>query len=161
MTRFVVAGYVVSLLAFPLALPASAAKPEAAEVRQLANRFLAMLRTEKPTPLDAVGEMLADDFVQSTSHGTVVQGRKENLRWIRTALDEIQTLFDKFDYRFDIQRVKVYPRSALVFGKVKLFGTLKNGGQQFERQIWETMVFEKVGETWKMVHEHSTRVKAD
>ncbi len=139
----------------------SADEPQEREIRELANKYVAMVRTDNPTPLDAIREMLAEDFIQSTSHGKVVQGRDENLRWYKKAVDEIQALFSRFDYRFEIQTVRTHPSSALVFGKITLFGELKDDGSKFERQIWETIVFEKADGTWRMVHEHSTRANAE
>lgn len=135
-------------------------EPQEQEVRELAKNYIGMVRTDNPTPLDAIGEMLDEDFIQSTSHGTVIRGREENLRWNKKAVDEIDELFSQFDFKFDIQTVRTNVDSALVFGKLTLFGQLKDGGR-FERQIWETIVFEKTDGRWKMVHEHSTRVKAE
>jgi len=142
---------------------AAAADEEAEErnVESLARQYLAMVRTEDPTPLETVEEMLAEDFIQSTSHGTVVKGREENVRWIGKALSEIRDLFNAFDYRLDVQTVRVYGQSALVFGKVELSGELKESRKPFQREIWETMVFVGKDGKWKLVHEHSTRVKSD
>jgi ketosteroid isomerase-like protein len=53
------------------------------------------------------------------------------------------------------------PTSALVFGKISLFGDAKDGGGNFKRQIWETLAFEKADGNWTVVHEHSTRAKAE
>jgi len=130
------------------------------EVRELAKKYIGMVRTDNPTPLDAIGEMLDKDFIQSTSHGTVVRGREENLRWNKKAVDEIDELFSQFDFKFDVQSVRVNVDAALVFGKLILFGQLKDD-RKFERQIWETIVFEKKDGHWKMVHEHSTRARPE
>ena len=135
--------------------------PQEQKVCELANKYAAMVRTDNPTPLNAMGELLDKDFIQSTSHGTVVRGREANLLWNRKAVDEIDELFSQFDFKFDIQTVRVNVDSALVFGKLTLFGQLNDGGGRFERQIWETIVFEKTDGRWKMVHEHSTRVKVE
>lgn len=81
--------------------------------------------------------------------------------WNKKAVEEIESLFSQFDFKFDIQSVRVNVDSALVFGNLTLFGQLKDGGGRFERQIWETIAFEKIDGHWKMAHEHSTRVKAD
>ncbi len=73
---------------------------------------------------------------------------------------EIRDLFHTFDYRLDIQTVRVYGQSALVFGKVVLSGELKDGQTPFRREIWETLVFARMDGKWKLVHEHSTRAKS-
>lgn len=159
MLRFSVATRLALLLALLFIQPSRADQQEEQKVRQLAHTFLGMVRTEDPTPLDTIREILAEDFIQSTSHGTVVHGRKENLQWMEKAVAEIRELFQRFDYRFDIQSVRMYPNSGLIFGKITLFGDLKDGGEHLERQIWETMLFQKTNGQWKLVHEHSTRVK--
>jgi ketosteroid isomerase-like protein len=160
MTRFIPVTWFTLAMVAMVARHCQAEDPQEQKVRELANKYVAMVRTDNPTSLDAIGQMLDKDFIQSTSHGTVVRGREENLRWNKEAVDQIKNLFSQFDFRFDIQSVRVNVDTALVFGKLTLFGQLEDGGK-FERQIWETIVFEKTDAQWKMVHEHSTRVKAE
>lgn len=160
MTRFISVSWSTFAIVAIVAQHSQGSEPQEQEVRELAKRYIGMVRTENPTPLDAIGEMLDKDFIQSTSHGTVIRGREENLRWNKKAVDEINELFSQFDFKYDIQSVRMNVDSALVFGKLTLFGQLKDG-RDFERQIWETIVFEKTDGHWKMIHEHSTRVKAE
>ena len=134
----------------------AASKAAEPDFRQLAGRYVGLVRTGKPTPLVEISEMLSDDFVQSTSVGTVYSGKKANMALYRKSVAEIQAGFSRLDVRIDVQSVRKSPQIVILFGKITMSGDLRGRADAFRREIWETIIFRKEGNNWLMIHEHST-----
>jgi ketosteroid isomerase-like protein len=152
-----------SVLAWALVLacqPALAGDGSEARLKALAMKYLGMVRTENPTPLQEVARMLAEDFTQSTSFGTFHKGKAENMALYRKSVDEIRKAFSRLEVSFDVRSVRGFPRTVILFGKIRMSGTLKAGNAPFRREVWETMIFENRGRRWLLVHEHSTLARS-
>ncbi len=148
----------IILSIFMLSHPAQADDPNELIIRELATSFIGMVRTNNPTPLSKIAQIIDDDFTQIHSSGKIYRGKKVNLDFNREAITEIHALFHHFEGQYIIQFVRVNPQTALIFGKVVLAGSLKEGDLRFQREILETLYFEKKKDGWKIVHEHSTRI---
>jgi len=129
------------------------------QVEQLAREFVACFNKPDATSFEFMEGLLVDDFIQVTSSGKVIVGKQANLRMYREAREEIDQNFDHLRFDFDVQSVKVLRRkTAVVFGVAECRGALQ-GGQVFERQIHETLVFTRIGKKWRLTHEHSSRIE--
>ena len=135
------------------------AEPSDPQLERLAVKYLGLIRTEDPTPLTEVAKMLSDDFIQSTSSGAVHKGKADNMALYRKSVAETQAVFRRLAVSFEVQSVRRFSKTAVVFGKITMAGDLKEGGTPFRREVWETIVFRKHGTDWLMVHEHSSRAK--
>ena len=132
-----------------------------ATVLKLAKEFAAAFRSENPTPIQRLGQLLSDDIIQVRSIGNIVEGKEANLRFYREAIDEIREAFSTMTVRYLVSRYRSAPEDAVVFGRLVLEGRLKANDRPFKREIWETLVFRKHADQWKIVLEHSTLVSSE
>jgi len=138
------------------------ARDEAAKlVRKLALEFIGAFRLDRPTARKRLEEMLAEDVVMAWSNGRAGKGKTTFLHWYDEAMAEIRDAFRTFAARYDIRSVRRFADGAIVFGKVELSGTLKDGDKPYRRSVWETLVFRKTPAGWRLIHEHSTRTAAE
>ncbi len=129
-------------------------------LRDLAQEFAGAFRTERPTPIERIEEMLSEDFVQIRSIGEREEGKEANLTLYREGIQEIRNLFRVMTVRFDISRATCFRDGGVVSGKLVLEGRVKDTDEPFRREIWETLVFRKDGDAWRLIQEHSTRVSS-
>ncbi|MBN2541531.1 DUF4440 domain-containing protein [bacterium] len=128
------------------------------EIKTLSEKFVDMLSMENRTPLEEIESMLADDMVQISSSGEVFHGIKENMVFYTKGVMDVDSLFSEFDAGYVIESVKIMGNTAQVFGKLKLRGKLKKNDVKFDRDILESLLFVKTLDSWKITHEHSTRL---
>ncbi|MBN2583438.1 MAG: SgcJ/EcaC family oxidoreductase [Planctomycetes bacterium] len=140
---------------------ASMAGADEAAVRALALQFVGMLRKGDRTTDAQIAAMLADDSLQVTSRGTTVRGKDALREFYGKAMTEADKLCSQFTSRYDIERVRISGDMAMVFGRIAITGRLAEGDAPFERNIWETLVFMRQDNQWRLWHEHSTLVSAE
>jgi len=58
--------------------------------------------------------------------------------------------------RYDIQSVNMVGDASLVFGKIIIDGRLKNNNSPFLKEVWETLILQRINGQWQIVQEHST-----
>ncbi len=114
-------------------------------IRNLTDKYVAMIRTEDRTSLEAIESMLADEYTQINSSGKVYSGKAANLAFYEEAFDDIDRNFKSLTTKYDIQSVKILPRSALVFGRLKMTGVLKDRNRPFNWDILESLLRENSG----------------
>jgi hypothetical protein len=124
-------------------------------VKALTALFVGVFRTEKAVPVERLADVLSDDFIQVRAKGQV-RGKEANLKQYGKATDEIRTLFTRFDASYEVASVRMLGSGAVVFGQITFSGTLKEGNKPWQRVIWETLVFERTPEGWRLVQEHSS-----
>ena len=125
-------------------------------VRQLAQAYVGMARTESPTPLAVIENMLADDCVLMTKDGNVHRGKRTILRLFQDAIPQMRAKYRRIEARFDIESIRVFPTTAVVRGRIVGTALAASETIPLHVEVLETMVFEKIGDQWKMIHEHST-----
>lgn len=109
------------------------------------HRFEAMTRADT----GALREMLADELVYVHSNA-MQESKKEHL----AAIGSQKLVYKKME-RQDAQ-VRIYGKTALVNGKVKVQGVLN--GNNFELNLLYLAAYRKIHKSWKLVHWQSTRV---
>lgn len=129
-------------------------------LRDLAQEFAGAFRTQRPTPIRRLEEMLSEDFVQIRSIGEMEEGKEANLTLYREGIQEIRSLFRVMTVRFDISRATCFRDGGVVSGKLVLEGRVKSTDAPFRREIWETLVFRKDRGDWRLIQEHSTGVSS-
>jgi ketosteroid isomerase-like protein len=132
-----------------------------ATVLKLAQEFAAAFRSENPTPVHRLGQLLSDDLIQVRSIGTVVEGKEANLRLYREGIDEIREAFSTMTVRYHVSLLRSSAEDAVVFGRLVLEGRVKANDRPFKRELWETLVFRKHADQWKIILEHSTLVSSE
>jgi uncharacterized protein (TIGR02246 family) len=153
------AGWRVAGSFMGLAHVAPMSKDEA-EVRRLAQLYVAPVAIAPKVAPEKVAEFVADDVVAVWSDGRAVAGKAQLIARARAAIAEVQQTFKAFDATLHVRHVRMLGTAAIVVGDVRLAGTLQDGEQPWERAIWMTLVFEKRPEGWRLVQEHSTRTTA-
>ena len=127
------------------------------EVKTVAEKFIQMFATNSPSSIDKISEFIAQDFIQSSSNGEVYYGKEENLEIFKKNIYEIKTYFETLELDFEITSIKIFSKTAIIFGKIQFIGKLKNNKQTFRRKLLETLILRKYKKTWKITHEHSTK----
>jgi len=125
-------------------------------VRERAHQFVAAFSIDDPSKTGILDEILAEDFTQVGSDGRLYEGKAENLRLYAESMEDIREGFDSLRIDYDIRSVRVFGKGATVFGKLEMEGMLKGEETPFRRGVWETLVFQKDTDGWRLVHEHST-----
>jgi len=127
------------------------------QVRKVAREFLESFRLDKDNPFARAEEIFHESIAVVTSQGQFIQGRENVLKTYRQSWEEVRREFSSLDIHYDIQSVNVADDAALVFGKVKLDGRLKDANDAFHREIWETLVLQKIDDKWRIIREQSTK----
>jgi ketosteroid isomerase-like protein len=125
-------------------------------VRERAHEFIAAFSIDDPSKTGILDDILAEDFTQVGSDGRLYEGKAENLRLYAKSMEDIREGFDSLRIDYDIRSVRVFGEGATVFGKLEMEGMLKGEETPFRRGVWETLVFQKDTDGWRLVHEHST-----
>jgi len=120
------------------------------------DEFVAAFSIDDPSKTGILDEILAEDFTQVGSDGRLYEGKAENLRLYAESMEDIREGFDSLRIDYDIRSVRVFGKGATVFGKLEMEGMLKGEETPFRRGVWETLVFQKDTDGWRLVHEHST-----
>jgi ketosteroid isomerase-like protein len=139
---------------------AASSQDDEKAVRQLANEFIAAIGSDNPASLTKLEEIFADDICQITMEGKVIQGKQNNLFYYRSQREKSQTELRSHTARYDVRSVKMSPGLAVVFGEVEGERWRKNAPVPARGSFWETLVFQKINGNWRLVQEHSTRLRA-
>ncbi len=125
-------------------------------VRRLAQDFVDGFVAEDTVLFETAMDLIADDFTGIMSSGTVVNGKPKAIDYYRKASEDVRRSIKTVMISYDIESVKMTANSASVFGKLTFSGQMKEGGQSFSSNIWETLAFQKINNTWRLIMEHST-----
>ena len=140
--------------------PQVSSNPKADEqaVRKLALAFVETFNGKDDQPLEKLKSLFAESFVQAGSDGRLHQGKAANLKFYRGALQTISKFMSGYRWTYDIQHIQVLGDMGRVFGKITMSGTLKATGKPWSKEIWETQIFERQRNRWRLVLEHSSPV---
>lgn len=127
-------------------------------VRKLAKEFVGAFDPRNATGPMRLNDVVADDVVGVMSWGQLVRGKEALLELYARDRAEIRKNFNEFGINYDIQSVRLLGDGAVVFGKLTIKGRAKENNERVEREVWETLVFRRDTEGWRVVEEHSTRV---
>ncbi|HQL75196.1 MAG: hypothetical protein BWX88_03773 [Planctomycetes bacterium ADurb.Bin126] len=134
--------------------------PETAAVRKAADEFVGLFRLDQPTPTSRLDDMLDRGFLQIGSDSRVYTGKAANLDLYTRGLAGLRGAFAQFFSWYEIDAIELLGDAACVSGRIQMTGTTKDN-VPFRRTVLETLVFRKAGDTWKLVHEHSSLPKMD
>jgi len=124
---------------------ASTANAEAEVKKAMDDMAAAMAKNDA----DAIGALLADDYVLITPRGTT-QTKAERMAAVKSG----NTKFDSFTYE-DV-KVRPFGNTAVATATVRAKG--KAEGQDVPPQVKATIVFVKTGNEWKAVSGQVTAV---
>jgi uncharacterized protein (TIGR02246 family) len=110
------------------------------------------------TPAKRLEEILADDAAIVWSNGERSTGKAECLQRIAKARDDIRELFKDFAVTCEPQKVRLLGDVAVILAKVTLLGTLAENEKPFRRESWQTLLFARAEDRWRLVHEHSSQL---
>lgn len=128
-----------------------------ADIRRLAHSYVESFSLKSKGSLGFISKVLAADVISITSTGSFLQGKGNVVDAYKQSLEEVKKNFDRFDMNYDIKSIKLSPGGAIVFGKVTIDGKLKNSDQRFSREVWETLVLQRIQGKWLIIQEHSTK----
>ncbi len=129
---------------------------EERNLRKLASEYAEAFRTENPTPIERVEELLADDCVLIPSRGGLIQGKEAVLQAINDAIIAKRAEFRKLKVRFTTKWTGVFADIAVMCGEWKEEGALKARGRPVKRTLWQTIVLRKIGGEWRIIQAQAT-----
>jgi len=125
-------------------------------VHRLAQDFIAGVIEDDPVLFANAMDLLADDFTGIMSDGTTVRGKQKAIDFYRQAAQGTHSAISDLEITYQIESAKMGIDNATTFGKLTLSGQVKKGGQFFSSEIWETLTFQKIDNSWRLTMEHST-----
>ncbi len=129
-------------------------------VTYLAQEFNYGILTVAATPTRRLEEIVADDVVVVWSNGERSTGKAECLQRIAKSREAARELLQSFAISYELQKVRVVGDAAIILAKVTLIGTLAENEKPFRREVWQTLVFARSDDRWRLVHEHSNQLAA-
>lgn len=142
-----------------IALVSGASTPpvdDDAAVRAALNEYLATVAYPDPKPIDP--KLFAAEIEAFWSNGEAYRGRAAVVKAMEVGVREVEADFESFAAKAEKVNVHRNGNFAWVVCRIELTGTLTKERGTFDRTIRSPFVFEKGGERWQMVHEHSSRV---
>jgi ketosteroid isomerase-like protein len=130
-----------------------------AGIRESLAAYLAAASFPEPKPIDP--ELFTVDIEALWSNGKTYRGRESVLKALQESQLELEEAFESFGARAEQVRVQRRGDVAWVTCRIKMNGTLTEGGGPFARIVRSTFVFEQQGHRWRMAHEHSSRLAQD
>jgi ketosteroid isomerase-like protein len=126
------------------------------QVRKVAREFVEIFQFDSNNPFTRMEEILGDGVAVVTSGGQFIQGRENVLRAYRESLEEVRRKFSALNTHYDIQSVDMADDAALVFGKIKMDGRLKDANDAFHREVWKTLILQEINGQWRITRGYST-----
>lgn len=126
-----------------------------AAVREVLNAYLA--GTSFPNAPAVDPQMFAADITAFWSDGRTYRGREAMVKAIKDSIPVLARDFVKFEARARDVKLRKSGSLCWLTCRLELVGKLNKGRGDFRRQVRSTFIFEKRGERWQMVHEHSSR----
>lgn len=123
-----------------------------AKLKALATEFVNVFRSNKPTPIERLEEILEEDFTAIDIRETV-KGRDAAIEWIRSGLDQMRTFVPTFKEKLDIQVLRQFDNTAVIAGKVAVTGKVAGSQKPFNSSSWLELVCHKTRGVWRIAHE--------
>lgn len=126
-------------------------------LRRILDEHIATVAWPNPRPIDPL--MYAEDIEGFWSNGQTYNGRDAFVEAMKVGVQEAAENFANFAITAEDVKTHVAGESAWLTCVLVSKGALAKDQGEFNRKTRSTFVFEKRGDRWQMVHEHSSRIR--